>query len=110
MDAIIVLLGLFIGGAIFLVLMNNITAIVYSCQSVAITFFICWGIGIVLAWIAWKIAIIIGIIALIAFIIGKITKPKSKPADGDQAADAQEPSADAQESAPQTQAADNQDN
>lgn len=72
MDAIIVLIGLFIGGAIFLFLMNHITAIVYSCSSVAFTFAICWGIGIVLAWIAWKIAIIIGIIALILFAIGKI--------------------------------------
>lgn len=78
MDAIIVLLGLFIGGAIFLVLMNNITAIIYSCSSVAITFFICWGIGIVLAWIAWKIAIIIGIIALVIYLIEKIKNPKKK--------------------------------
>ncbi|MBR5272991.1 MAG: hypothetical protein IKU25_06340 [Clostridia bacterium] len=73
MDAIIVLIGLAIGVAIFLALMNSITAIVYNCTSVAITFGICWAIGIVLAWIAWKIALIIGIIALIIFIIGKVT-------------------------------------
>ncbi len=72
MDAIIVLIGLGIGVAIFLALMNSITAIVYNCTSVAIAFGICWAIGIVLAWIAWKIALIIGIIALIIFIIGKV--------------------------------------
>lgn len=76
MDALIVLLGLGIGIAIFLFLMDRITAIVYNCSSVAFTFFICWGIGIVLAWIAWKIAIIIGIIALVLFIISKFTDGK----------------------------------
>lgn len=85
MDALIVLLGLLIGGAIFLLLMNSITAIVYSCSSVATTFFICWGIGIVLAWIAWKIAIIVGIIALIVYIIEKIVNPK-KPTPNAEAA------------------------
>ncbi len=74
MDAIIVLLGLFIGIAIYLALMNNVTAIVYSCSSVAFTFFICWGIGIVLAWIAWRIALIVGIVALIIYIFSKIMK------------------------------------
>ena len=81
MDAIIVLIGLFIGGAIFLALMSNITAIIYSCSSVAITFGICWAIGIVLAWIAWRIAVIVGVIALIVFIISKIIKPKNKTSD-----------------------------
>ena len=80
MDAIIVLIGFFIGIAIFLFLMNNITAIVYNCASVAFTFFICWGIGIVLAWIAWRIALIVGIVALIGFLITKFTK-KKKPDD-----------------------------
>lgn len=78
MDAIIVLLGLVIGVIIFLILMDHITAIVYNCSSVAFTFFICWGIGIVLAWIAWKVALIVGIIALIIFIAGKIMNPKKK--------------------------------
>jgi len=72
MDAIIVLIGFFVGLAIFLFIMNHITAIIYNCASVAFTFFICWGIGIVFAWIAWKIAIIVGIIALIAYVISKI--------------------------------------
>lgn len=72
MDAIIVFIGFFVGLAIFLFIMNHITAIIYNCASVAFTFFICWGIGIVFAWIAWKIALIIGIIALIAFIISKV--------------------------------------
>lgn len=78
MDAIIVLIGLAIGVAIFLALMNSITAIVYNCTSVAITFGICWAIGIVLAWIAWKIAIIIGVIALIIFVIRKFISPQKK--------------------------------
>ena len=72
MDAIITLIGFFVGLAIFLFIMNRITVIVYNCSSVAITFFICWGIGIVFAWIAWKLAIIIGIIALIGFVLSKI--------------------------------------
>ena len=72
MDAIITLIGFFVGVAIFLFIMNRITAIVYNCSSVAITFFICWGIGIVFAWIAWKIALIVGIIALICFVLIKI--------------------------------------
>ena len=77
MDAIIVLLGFFIGIAIFLFVMDKVTAIVYSCSSVAFTFGICWAIGIVLAWVAWKIAIIIGIIALVLYLISKFTKPKN---------------------------------
>lgn len=81
MDAIIVLIGFFIGIAIFLFLMNNITAIVYNCASVAFTFFICWGIGIVLAWIAWKIALIVGAVALIGFLITKFTGSKKKKSD-----------------------------
>lgn len=78
MDAIIVLLGLFVGIGIFLFVMDKITAIVYNCSSVCFTFLFCWGIGIVLAWIAWKIAIIVGIIGLILFLISKITGSKSK--------------------------------
>lgn len=78
MDAIITLLGLLIGTAIFLFVMSKVTAIVYNCSSVGITFLFCWGIGIVLSWIAWKIAIIVGIIALILFIISKITGKKDK--------------------------------
>lgn len=78
MDAIIVLIGFFVGLAIFLFIMNRITAIIYNCASVAFTFFICWGIGIVFAWIAWKLAIIIGIIALIAFVLSKIFGSGSK--------------------------------
>ena len=78
MDALIVLLGFFIGIAIFLFVMDKITAIVYNCLSVVFTFLFCWGIGIVLAWIAWKIAIIVGIIALILFIISKLTGSKDK--------------------------------
>lgn len=58
--------------------MSKVTAIVYNCSSVVFTFLFCWGIGIVLSWIAWKIAIIIGIIALILFIISKITGKKDK--------------------------------
>ena len=83
MDAIIVLLGFFVGLAIFLFVMNRITAIVYNCSSVVFTFLVCWGIGIVFAWIAWKIALIIGIIALIAFILSKIfgSGSKNKPAE-----------------------------
>jgi len=77
-DAIIVLLGLVVGTLIFLFVMSRITVIIYNCSSVAISFFICWGIGIVLAWIAWRIAIIVGIIALILFIISKITGKKNK--------------------------------
>lgn len=95
MDAIIVLIGLGIGVAIFLALMNSITAIVYNCTSVAITFGICWAIGIVLAWIAWKIALIIGIIALIIFIIGKVTGA-GKKTDGEN-----KDGADADDSKPQ---------
>lgn len=72
MDAIITLIGFFVGLAIFFFVMERITAIVYNCSSVVITFFVCWGIGIVLAWIAWKIALIIGIIALILFVLSKI--------------------------------------
>ncbi len=83
MDAIIVLIGLFIGIAIFLFVMEKITAIVYSCSSVAFTFFICWGIGIVLAWIAWRIAIIIGIIALIGFLISKLKGHKKSDNQND---------------------------
>lgn len=74
MDAIIVLLGLVIGVAIFLFVMNQITAIVYNCSSVAITFFICWIIGIILAWIAWKIALIVGGIALVLYLVSKFKK------------------------------------
>lgn len=76
MDAIITLLGLIVGIFLFLFIMDKITAIVYNCTSVIITFLFCWGIGIVLAWIAWKIAIIVGIIALILFIISKFTGSK----------------------------------
>lgn len=76
MDALIVLLGLVVGTFIFLFVMSRITAIVYNCSSVAFTFLFCWGIGIVLAWVAWKIAIIVGIIALILFIISKIIGKK----------------------------------
>lgn len=72
MDAIITLIGFFVGLAIFLFIMKRITAIVYNCSSVAITFFICWGIGIVFAWIAWKLAIIIGVIALIAYVYSRL--------------------------------------
>lgn len=74
MDAIIVLLGLVVGIAIFLFFMNQVTAIVYHSKSILRTFLVCWGIGIVLAWIAWKLALIIAVIALILFIISKITK------------------------------------
>lgn len=76
MDAIIVLLGLIVGIFIFMFVMSKITAIIYNCTSVCITFLFCWGIGIVLAWIAWKIAIIVGIIALILYIISKFTGSK----------------------------------
>ncbi len=83
MDAIITLLGLVIGTIIFFAVMQNITAIVYNCSSVCITFLFCWGIGIVLAWIAWKIALIIGIIALILVIVqkAKSSGPASKLED-----------------------------
>lgn len=76
MEAIIVLLGLIIGVVLFLAFMNCVTALIYNIPTVAITFAVCWGIGIVLAWIAWKLALIVGIIALIIFVIAKITKPK----------------------------------
>lgn len=76
MDALIVFLGLIIGTVIFFAFMSCVTAIVYNIRSVAITFVFCWGIGIVLAWIAWKLAIVVGVIALIIFIIAKITNPK----------------------------------
>lgn len=76
MDALIVFLGLIIGTVIFFAFMSCVTAIVYNIRSVAITFCFCWGIGIVLAWIAWKLALVVGIIALIIFIIAKITSPK----------------------------------
>lgn len=76
MDAIIVLLGLVIGIVLFLAFMNCVTALVYNIPTVAITFGICWGIGVVLAWIAWRLALIVGIIALIIFIIAKLTKSK----------------------------------
>lgn len=72
MDAIVVLLGLIIGIAIFMLFMSNVKAIFYNLKSVLFTFIICWGIGIVLAWIAWKLAIIVGIIALIAYIVLKM--------------------------------------
>lgn len=72
MDAIVVLLGLVIGIVIFMLFMSNVTAIIYNLKSVLFTFLICWGIGIVLAWIAWKLAIIVGIIALIAYIVLKM--------------------------------------
>ena len=77
MDAIITLLGLIVGIFIFLFIMDKITAIVYSCSSVCITFLFCWAIGIVLAWIAWKIALTVGIIALILYILSKFTGSKS---------------------------------
>lgn len=77
MDAIIVLLGLVIGIIIFLFLMDRITAIIYNCSSVAFTFFICWAIGIVLAWIAWKIAVIVGFIILILLLISRFTEKKN---------------------------------
>lgn len=85
MDEIIVLIGFFVGLAIFLFVMNHITAIVYNCSSVVFTFLVCWGIGIVFAWIAWKIALIIGIIALIAFVLSKIfgSGKKSETTDSD---------------------------
>lgn len=76
MDALIVFLGLVIGTIIFFAFMSCVTAIVYNIRSVAFTFVFCWGIGIVLAWIAWKLALAIGVIALIIFIIAKITNPK----------------------------------
>lgn len=76
MDALIVFLGLVIGTVIFFAFMSCVTAIVYNIRSVAFTFVFCWGIGIVLAWIAWKLALVVGIIALIIFIIAKITNPK----------------------------------
>lgn len=85
MDALIVLLGLFIGGSLFLLFMGKITAIVYNLKSVFFTFFIFWGIGIVLAWIAWKLALIIGIIALVLFIISKIISPKKKTKNAEEA-------------------------
>lgn len=72
MDAIVVLIGLVIGVVLFLAFMSCVTAIVYNIRSVAFTFFICWGIGIVLAWIGWKIALIVGAIALVLLIISKI--------------------------------------
>lgn len=72
MDAIVVLLGLVIGIVIFMLFMSNVKAIFYNLKSVLFTFIICWGIGIVLAWIAWKLAIVVGIIALIAYIISKM--------------------------------------
>ena len=92
MDAIIVLTGFFIGLAIFFCVMEHITAIIYNCSSVAVTFLICWGIGIVLAWIAWKIAIIVGIIALILYIAGKIFKPSGsgKSSSGGETAEKEE--------------------
>ena len=80
MDALIVLLGFFVGLAIFFFIMNRITAIVYNCSSVVFTFFVCWGIGIVLAWIAWRIALIIGIIALVIFLWSKLFGTKSSSA------------------------------
>lgn len=73
MDAIITLIGFVIGIIIFFAIMQHVTAIVYNCSSVAITFFLCWGIGIVLAWIAWKIAVIVGIVALVMYFWGKLT-------------------------------------
>jgi ABC-type bacteriocin/lantibiotic exporter with double-glycine peptidase domain len=74
MDALIVLLGLVIGTVIFLAFMSCVTAIVYNIRSIAITFVFCWGIGIVLAWVAWKLALVIGIIALVIFAVVKISK------------------------------------
>lgn len=76
MDALITFLGLVIGTVIFFAFMSCVTAIVYNIRSVALTFVFCWGVGIVLAWIAWKLAIVVGVIALIIFIIAKITNPK----------------------------------
>lgn len=84
MDAIIVLLGLIVGIAIFFFIMSRITAVVYNIKSVAFTFFISWGIGIVIAWIAWKIAIIIGIIALILYLWSKLFGKKSAATDSNE--------------------------
>lgn len=78
MDAIIVLLGFIIGVFIFLFAMEHVVAIIYSCQSVIITFCFCWGIGIVLAWVAWKLAIIVGIICAVLFVVDKISGSNNK--------------------------------
>lgn len=92
MDTLITIVGFFIGIALFLFLMQRITAIVYNCSSVVFTFLVCWGIGIILAWIAWKIALIIGVIALAAYLISKFKGSGSpaKKSDGENASPSDE--------------------
>lgn len=77
MDEIITLIGLVIGIVIFLYVMDKVTAIFYGCHSLIITFLFCWGVGIVLAWIAWKLAIIVGVIVLVMYVWKKIFGTKN---------------------------------
>lgn len=65
------ILGLVIGVVAFMALQSIIPSITKSKFVAIFVFIVCWGAGICVSYIAWQFAIVIGIIALIVYIIKK---------------------------------------
>lgn len=76
MDLLFGIIGFIVGIFLFLFFMDRFLLI--SVKGLVGLFLLCWVGGIILAWIAWKIAIVVGIVALIFFIISKLRKGKSE--------------------------------
>jgi len=82
MDTIIGILGFLLGIALFVLALNKFQMIFIGFQGIIGLFILCWVFGTIIAWIAWKIAILVGIIALIVYAISKFSS-KSSANDSD---------------------------
>lgn len=71
MELIGSIIGLVIGGAIFMALMGFIPSMKNHVVVAVVVFLLCWGLGIWITGVALYIAIIVGIVALVVTFIKK---------------------------------------
>lgn len=82
MNTIFGILGFIVGLILFVIALDKFQMIFIGFKSIIGMLFLCWVIGIILVWIAWKVAVFIGIGGLIYYVLSKITgKPSEKTTD-----------------------------
>lgn len=77
METLFGILGFIVGLVLFFFLLNRFIMIFSGLGGIVGLFIFCWVIGIILVKIAWWIAVIVGGIALILYLISKFTGTNS---------------------------------
>lgn len=81
MDTVFGIIGFVLGIILFLWILDRFQMLFFGFKSVIGLFIFCWVMGIIITWFAWKIAIVMGLVALIAFIISKKFKKDDTPTE-----------------------------